>query len=148
METRERREVKHSVKKAITLHRSFGKKETLALVADPKGPFIEGERYVFALDTDGRLLAHPYSKELVGRSLVNLQDSQGQSFVREMLTKVKRSGNGFIGYMWPVPDTKEELYKIVFFEKVDGLILCSGFYAVKDGPLEAMYIYLGPFMPF
>ena len=71
MDTRECLEARHWVQKAIAFYESSGREETLARIADPKGQFTDGERYVFALDLEGKLLAHPFSKPLVGRSLMD-----------------------------------------------------------------------------
>lgn len=132
METRKRLEIRHWVKKVITFFENFGREKALALIADPKGPFVEGERYLFALDIDGELLAHPYSLELVGRNLTGLKDSEGRSFIRKLLSISKNRGYGFVEYNWPVPNSEEELHKTVFFERVDRVILCSGFYSAKS----------------
>ena len=129
METRERLEVRHWIQGAIALYESAGKEETLARIANPEGQFIWGKRYIFALDLEGNLLAHPFSKQLVGKNLTDLRDSEGKSFIRKLLATAKTRGYGFADYMWPVPDSKEELHKTVFFERVDGMVLCSGFYA-------------------
>jgi cytochrome c len=138
MDTRERLEVRHWVQRAIALYESAGKEDTLARVADPEGPFIRGSRYIFALGLDGNLLAHPFSKQLVGQNLTGLRDSEGRSFIRKLIATAKTRGYGFAEYKWPVPDSKEELHKTVFFEQVDEMVLCSGFYSVKESPFETI----------
>ncbi|MEN6439113.1 MAG: cache domain-containing protein [Syntrophobacter sp.] len=147
MDTQERLEVRRWVRKAIALYESAGKEETLERIGDREGPFIEGKRYIFALDPDGNLLAHPYSKQLVGQNLAGLRDSEGRAFIDKLLTTAKKRGYGYTDYNWQFPDSKEELNKTVFFEQVDGMILCSGFYSVKESPLEAIcrcFRYYGP----
>ena len=148
MDTRKRLETRHWVQKAVALYENLGKEKTLEQIADPQGPFTDGERYIFALDLEGKLLAHPFSRALVGRDLADLRDSEGRSFIRKLLVGAKNRGCGFIDYKWPVPNSAEQRYKTVFFERVDGMVLCSGFYAVNGDPMEAIYMYLGPFMPF
>lgn len=137
MDTGKRLEIRHWAQKAIAFYEGLGKENTLALIANPKGPFIEGERYIFALDIEGKLLAHPFSKELPGRSLTDLRDSEGRSFIRKVLAKAKTGGYGFVEYMRPVPASEGELHKTVFFERVDGIVLCIGFYTAKHSFLEA-----------
>ncbi|MGA2401523.1 MAG: cache domain-containing protein [Syntrophobacteraceae bacterium] len=147
METRERLEARHWVQEAITLYESAGKGETLARIADPEGPFIQGKRYIFALDLEGNLLAHPFSKQLVGQNLTDLRDSEGKSFIRKLLHTARTRGYGFADYTWPVPDSREVLHKTVFFERVDGMVLCSGYYTVKGSPLSEIYMCFHPYGP-
>ncbi len=147
MDTRERLEVRHLVQETIALYENAGKQETLARIADREGPFIRGERYVFALDLDGNLLAHPFSKQLVGQNLTDLRDSKGRSFIRKLVAKAKARGYGFIDYMWPLPDSKKESHKTVFFERVDGMVLCSGFYSNEESPMEVIFRCFSPYGP-
>jgi len=140
MDTRKHQEVRHWVQKAIALYESSDRERALAQIADPKGLFIDGTRYIFALDLEGKLLAHPFLKELVGSNLTDLRDSEGRSFIRKLLSRAKNRGYGFVDYMWQVPNSTEDLHKTVFFKLVDGMILCSGFYDVKGSPIEALYM--------
>lgn len=147
MDTRERLEVRHWVQKAITLYESAGKEDTLGKIGDPEGPFIQNKCYIFALDLEGNLLAHPFSKQLVGQNLIGLRDSAGRNFIQKLIATAKTRGYGFAEYEWRVPDSKEEFHKTVFYERVDGIVLCSGFYTVKESPLEAIYRCFRPYGP-
>ncbi len=147
MDTAERIDVRKWVQKAIAFYETSGKEEALERITDPKGPFIDGNRYVFALDVEGKLLAHPFSKQLVGRNLANLTDSEGRSFIRRLLSRVAKRGYGFVEYLWPLPNTKEEQYKTVFFERVDGMVLCSGYYSAVGNTLADFYMSFGPYGP-
>jgi signal transduction histidine kinase len=147
MDTRKRLDVKHLVEETIALLDRAGKKETLERIADPEGPFTDGEHYVFALDLDGNLLAHPFSKQLVGHNLADLRDSEGRDFIKNLVARAKSRGSGFVDYKWPVPDSKKEFHKTLFFERVDGMVLCSGFYSSEWSPMEAIYRCFLPFGP-
>jgi len=149
MDTRKRLEAMHWVQKAISSYESLGAEKTLRLIGDRKGPFIDGESYIFALDIEGKVLAHPYSKELVGRNLMDLMDSDGKSFIEKLLIKSKDGGFGFIEYTWSVPNSEGELRKTLFYERVDGMVLCSGFYKLKHPILESFFKSLStdPCMP-
>ncbi len=136
MDTRDRLQVRHWVQKAIALYENMGKEETLLRIGDREGPFIEGKRYIFALDLDGNLLAHPYMEHLVGQNLAGLRDSEGRAFIKKVLTTAKKRGYGYTDYNWPLPVSKREFYKTVFFERVDSMVLCSGFYSLKEGPFS------------
>jgi signal transduction histidine kinase len=132
MENRDRLEARQWVQKAIAFYRSSGREETLERIGECEGPFVEGKRYIFALDMDGNLLAHPYSKQLVGHNLAGLRDSEGRAFVKKVIATANKRGYGYTDYNWPIPNTKTELRKALFFERVDGMILCSGFYSSEE----------------
>ncbi len=147
METCERSETRRFLEKAIGFFRDSGKEETLAQIADPQGPFIQGRRYVFALSRGGDLLAHPYSKELMGKNLADLRDSEGTDFIRKLLGKARNRDSGSVEYKWPAPSSSENLDKTLFFERVDGMILCSGFYTEEENSLEALCKCFRPYGP-
>ncbi|MCE5334122.1 MAG: cache domain-containing protein [Desulfobacteraceae bacterium] len=146
-DTNERLEVRHWVQKAIRLFNSDGREEILSRISDPRGPLVDGRRYVFALSMGGELLAHPFSKQLVGSNLIDRKDSGGKSFIRKLLETAKNRGYGFIEYEWPTPDSRADLHKTLFFERVDGMVLCSGFYSEKEHPLEAIFRCFQPYGP-
>jgi cytochrome c len=135
MENRDRLEVRQWVQKAIAFYQRSGKEATLERIGECEGPFIEGKRYIFALDMDGNLLAHPYSKQLVGLNLADLRDSEGRTFIKKLITTAKKRGYGYTDYKWPLPRKKKDLKKTVFFERVDGMVLCSGFYSFQEDSL-------------
>ena len=147
MDNRECLAVRYWVQKAVALFENAGKVETLARIADPEGPFIQDKRYVFALDIEGNLMAHPFRKELVGHNLITLRDCEGRNFVQKLLTTAQNRGYGFSDYKWQVPNSKDALHKTVFFERVDGIVLSSGFYTVKESPMEAFCKYFRPYGP-
>ena len=146
-ETSERLEARRWVQRAIVFYESTGKEKTLAQIADPKGPYVDGDRYIFALDIEGKLLAHPFSKRLMGRNLTDLRDSEGRCFIRKLLAKATAKGYGFVDYVWPLPISEEERFKTAFFERVDGMVLCSGFYAPESVTIAEMYMRFGPYGP-
>ncbi|GLR64342.1 methyl-accepting chemotaxis protein [Marinospirillum insulare] len=55
--------------------------------------------YVFVFDSEGLTLAHP-SADLRGRNLIDLQDTEGDYFVRAMIEGSKRNGSATVPYYW------------------------------------------------
>ena len=60
----------------------------------------EAKDYFFVIDHNPTMLMHPYSKNLVGQSLVDYKDPEGKKLFVEMVDSVKQSGSGFVDYMW------------------------------------------------
>jgi signal transduction histidine kinase len=128
LDTRKRISARKWVQKAIRLYESQGKDAALSEIANPKGKFVRGERCIFAISADGKILAHPMNPELTGKTLTEIKDSGGKEFVQKIISIGKGRGYGFIEYNWPHSKTGIEVRKTVFFEKVDEVIFCSGFY--------------------
>ena len=121
-------EAKQFVKKAIEFYKKAGKAIALAEYTNPKGPFIESDMYVFVLNLKGTMLAHGVNEKYIGHDFIDVKDSDGRSFIREIVEVGNTKGQGFVDYKWYNPLTKEDLQKHVYFEKVDDVIICSGVY--------------------
>jgi cytochrome c len=145
MKNQERLEVRRWIQDAIKFFENAGKEAALVEIADSRGRFILDDRYVFALNLSGTMLAHPVEPELAGRNLMDLKDSEGKTFIRRIVDTAKTRGYGFMDYMWHSPGSDREFYKTVFFERVDGAVLCSGFYTSQDDFLESLLKWCGPY---
>jgi signal transduction histidine kinase len=119
---------KEMVAKAIAFYKKAGKTVALAEISNPKGPFVQGDMYVFVVNLKGIMVAHGYNEKFVGQNFMDVKDSGNKKFVREIVKAATAQGNGWVDYAWFNPVTKEELIKFVYFEKVDDLIVCSGVY--------------------
>jgi HAMP domain-containing protein len=54
--------------------------------------------YVFTFDREMNAIAHP-DPDIQGRNLIDLRDSEGKAFIREMQS-VALSGGGYLDYQW------------------------------------------------
>ncbi|MEJ5328816.1 MAG: cache domain-containing protein [Desulfobaccales bacterium] len=115
------------VKKGIEFYKANGKDKALAAFSDPKGEFMKGDLYIYVLDLNGKMLAHPKA-ELVGKDFMVVKDADGKTFAVDIVKTAKEKGSGWVDYKWENPATKAVDPKTVYFEKVDDLIICSGAY--------------------
>jgi len=122
---------KNWVSKAIVFYKASGKEIALAEFTNPKGPFVQDEMYIFVLDPKGIMIAHGVNEKYEGKNFIDIKDSTGKSFIQEIINAANVNGNGWIDYKWYNPVTKETKNKIVYFERVDDLIFCSGIYIEK-----------------
>jgi cytochrome c len=122
------KEAKAFVQKAIQFYKKTGKAIAMAEFTNPKGPFVQGDMYVFVLNLKGTLLAHGVNEKYIGQDFIDVKDSDGRSFVKEIVDVANAKGQGIADYKWYNPKTKEDLQKEVYFEKVDDVIVCSGIY--------------------
>ncbi len=139
MEVQERLDVRKRVQQAIAFYEKEGKKATLIEIDDPSGRFIKDDRYIYARDPQGAMLAHPIEKQLVGRCVWELRDSVGKHFIRKILETAGARGYGFSEYIWPAPGNRTDRLKTVFFERVDGMVLCCGFYHTPETSYASLF---------
>jgi len=126
-----KKEAKEFVAKAINFNKNSGKEIALAEFTNPKGPFVQDEMYIFVLNHDGIMLAHGVNEKYTGQNFIGLKDSDGKSFIREIIDVAKVKGSGFVNYKWYNPVTKETKPKSVYFEQIDDMIFCGGIYIEK-----------------
>jgi len=125
---RGKEDAKEWVEKAVAFYKHSGKRIALAEYSNPKGPFVQDEMYIFVLNAQGTMLAHGVNERFIGEEFIDLKDSDGKSFIKEIIDTANTKGSGWVVYKWFHPETKEVLPKTLYFKKVDDLIICSGVY--------------------
>ena len=128
-------DAKTLVKHAAAFVKYQGKGKALAEMSKPRGTFDKGELYVFAYDLQGVMVAHPKNATLIGKNLIDVPDTNGKLFRRDIVEKAKSKGSGWVDYMYLNPETNELELKTTYFQKVGDIIICCGAYKeyVHDG---------------
>jgi signal transduction histidine kinase len=124
----DRDDAKRLVKQAAAYVKYQGKEKALAEISTPKGMFDKGELYVFAYDLSGIMLAHPKNAALIGQNLLNVPDTEGKLFRKEIVERAKSEGSGWVDYVYLNPETNKQEHKTTYFQKVGDIILCCGVY--------------------
>ncbi|MDX5419594.1 MAG: cache domain-containing protein [Hymenobacteraceae bacterium] len=104
---------------------------------DPAGPYKVKDTYIFVLDPKGDELVNPAFRNLEGRSLMELKDSQGKFLVKEMLKTVQASDTGWVDYMWPKPGENVSTQKSTYVSKAnmgDSWVLVGAGVYLVDAP--------------
>lgn len=125
-------EAKRAVKRAVAYVKYQGKKKALEEIGKPRGMFDKGELYVFAYDLRGVMLAHPKNPELVGKNLLDVPDSEGKLFRKEIVEKATTKGWGWIEYKYLNPETHELEFKTSYCQAIVDVIVCCGAYQEYD----------------
>ena len=128
---RSNQKAKDWVAKAIEFYKASGREIALAEFTNPKGPFVQDDMYIFVLDSKGNMVAHGVNEKYTDKSFVDLKDSTGKTFIREIIEGANANGSGWVEYQWYNPVNKETKPKSLYFEKIDDLIICSGIYIVR-----------------
>lgn len=93
------------------------------------GEFIDGELYVYVIDTQGNFLASGgNSTALIGRNVTDLTDSEGRHFIREILEGARTQPSGRVEYRWSNPIRGRNEPKIATYRRVGDHILAVGYY--------------------
>jgi len=80
----------------------------VAEINNKEGKFVTKNTYVFLMDLEGHLLAHPFNPQYIGMDITGTKDTNGKLFNQESIAIAKTKGEGWSEYMYPTP---EELKK-------------------------------------
>ncbi|MCP4350440.1 MAG: hypothetical protein GY795_33645 [Desulfobacterales bacterium] len=105
-----------------------------AEIGKKDGKFVWKDTYVFLLDFNGKMLAHPVKPALTEKeNLLGVTDKNEKNpkkvFV-EFIKIAKEKGEGWVDYMWPKPGSETPAVKNTYIYRVPGkeLILGAGIY--------------------
>jgi cytochrome c len=88
-------------------------------IGDKSGPFVWKDTYVFLMNMDGKMLAHPIKPELTQKeSLVEVKDSAGKPLFLEFIELANSKGKGWVDYMWPKPGQDQPAAKTSYIYRV------------------------------
>ena len=120
-ETASREEIVAMCKKAEALLLT-NKEAGIAEIAKPNGQFVWKDTYVFLMNFNGNMLAHPTVPQLVGKgSLFHVTDKNKEKpkliFV-DFVKIAKENGEGWLWYKWPKPNSREAADKFTYIRRV------------------------------
>jgi cytochrome c len=117
-------------REAAEMIKNKGADAAIAEINKRDGRFVWKDSYVFLMNTEGNMLAHPIKASLVGKNMLDIKDSNGKFLFQEFIRVAKKSGIGWVDYMWPRPGEDRPTQKTSYILKVDGqdLILGAGTY--------------------
>jgi methyl-accepting chemotaxis protein len=89
-----------------------------------------GKDYFFILNTETRMVMHPFKPELEGEDLSGTTDPNGKRLFSEMVRICRNQEEGFLVYEWPLPGTGEVVPKLSYVKayKPWGWIIGTGVY--------------------
>lgn len=114
-------EVVAKCKQAAQLIKDKGIDTGIAEIANKKGPFVWKGTYVFLMDLNGKMLAHPIKPELTAKdSLLAVKDTDGKPLFVEFVKVANDKGEGWVDYMWPKPGQEKPAPKSSYIYRVPG----------------------------
>lgn len=117
-----RAEIIEKCKEAAEMALAEGKEAAIAEIGNPEGRFVWKNTYVFLMDFDGNMLAHPMIPQLTEKgSLFHVADKNPKKpkmiFV-EFVEIAKNNGEGWIWYQWPKPNSRDAVDKFTYIRRV------------------------------
>lgn len=120
-ESATREEVIVQCRNAGKLLQDKGIDAAVAAIGDKEGDFVWKDTYVFLMDMDGKMLAHPIKPELTQRGdLLQVADTDGKPLFMEFVKLANTSGKGWVDYMWPKPNEEKPVKKTSYIYRVPG----------------------------
>ena len=110
----------------VTYFKEHGAEATIAAV-NAGGSFKDGELYVFMITIEGVSVANAADQTNVGKNSIDLKDSTGNPYVRDILDRASEEG-AWVHYMRINPATGKDQNKMSWVRKVEGYVIGCGVY--------------------
>jgi signal transduction histidine kinase len=105
-----------------------GVEAAIAEVNKKDGKFVWKDTYVFLMDLDGKMIAHPMSPALVGKNVLDMKDKgdPGKLLFVDFVKVAKDKGEGWVDYMWINPGDPKPRKKLTYIYRVPGKNVLAG----------------------
>ena len=129
----DREQLQSFVKSALEYASVNGREKALSEFNNQTGIFVKGDRYIFAYDYNGTVIALPFQKELLGTNRMGNTDPDGVHYVRD-IGEMARKGGGYVEYRYPDPSRNFSIQrKVSYALDVDGTwYIGSGYYTRNE----------------
>lgn len=117
-------EAKAMSEKAAEVVNSQGN-DAFATFSDEGGEFLTKDLYVFCMDLEGTMLSHAKKPDLVGKNLIDFDKYGDKLFVKMIEVANSDSGQGWVDYKWPHPNSEEITDKTSYVIKNDQEFFCG-----------------------
>ena len=103
-------------------------------IGNKNGRFVWKDSYVFLMDLNGKMLAHPMKPALTEKaSLLDVPDKNPHApkkLFAEFVEVAKTQGQGWVQYMWPKPGEDQPSLKDTYVSRIPGtdLFVAAGIY--------------------
>lgn len=120
-ESASQKEVMAKCMEAAMMVKEKGVDAAITKISDKKGPFVWKDTYVFLMDLDGKMLAHPIKPELTQKdNLLSVKDTADKPIFVEFVNVANKKGEGWVKYMWPKPGQEAPAAKSSYIYRVPG----------------------------
>lgn len=112
---------------AAALINSKGLEKAIQKIGNQNGPFVWKDSYVFLMNLEGKMLAHPFKPELTKKEhCLLITDPTGKALFVHFVNTARNLGEGWVEYMWPKPGKTTPRKKITYIYRVPDTDLFVG----------------------
>lgn len=110
------------------------KEAAVAEISNKSGKYVWKDTYVFLMDLNGKMLAHPMKPALTEKeTLLGVPDKNKDNpklLFDEFVQLAKEKGDGWVAYMWPKPGEEAPSKKETYIYRVPGtdMFVAAGTY--------------------
>ena len=117
----------HALEKSGALTRQEAQQRAMTTLRKLR---YDKNEYFWINDMQPRMIMHPIKPELDGQDMSTNADPRGKRIFIAFVDEIKRSGAGFVDYMWPKPGVTEPVDKVSYVKGFEpwGWIIGSGVY--------------------
>ena len=124
-------------KEAVQFFQERGQDAAIKEIGNKNGKFVwnDGVSYVFMMDMNARMMAHPHKPQLCKiKDLIDRPDANGKLFRKDFI-KAAQKGKGWTKYVYEVPGMDVIKPKHTFVCRIPNTdyFVASGFYVIKAG---------------
>ena len=101
---------------------------------------FEGEWYLFATDANDVYHVHPLLPALIGTDIKDVVGSDGYELGRALAEATDEGV--WVEYLWPHPVTLNEVPKVSYAVRRDGMLFASGYYVRIEDPAARTVAYV------
>jgi signal transduction histidine kinase len=123
-----REEAVAMVGKAVQAIKAESAEKTYAAITAKDARFVDRDLYVVVYGLDGKVMAHGANSKLVGIDMLDQQDVDGKSFVKERVELAKSKGTFWQDYKFVNPVSKKVEPKQAYCERLGETAVCAGVY--------------------
>lgn len=114
-------EVVTKCQEAAKMIQEKGLEAGIKAIGSKEGPFVWKDTYVFLMDLDGKMLAHPMNPQLTERKdLLQTKNTDGKMIFVDFIKLANENGSGWVDYMWPKPGEEKPVAKSTYIYRVPG----------------------------
>ena len=121
------------VKRGVTHIAAVGLQKACDDFDDPDGGFISGQFYLSVFDLNGIRFANGMEPWKRGEHIIDLCDVDGKNYVRNMVTRARVSGFGWVQYKWKNPESQQVELKNTYLELTENVVVTCGLYIGERG---------------
>jgi signal transduction histidine kinase len=117
------------VEKGVAFMKAEGKEEMMKRINNKDPQFYHGALYLHMRDAkNAMMLAHPVNPALIGKDLLDVPDTNGKKYRREIVELAATKGKGWVDYTYKNPSTGKVEPKNTYMVKVGDVLLEAGIY--------------------